>query len=428
MVKAAKNIAVIGAQWGDEGKGKIVDYLSKKVDYVVRFNGGNNAGHTVVNDLGTFKMHLIPSGVFYPHVTAIIGNGVVIDPQILLSEIEELDRGGVHLSNRLIISPRAHVIMPYHKILDGLYEDHKGKKQTGTLRKGISPCYADKVSYMGIRIGDLVNKKIFKEKLLLYLTIKNKIIQALGGKPLNSFDVYTLYYNFGKRLKPYIEDPTPIFEKVRNNGKRILYEGAHGLLLDNDWGTYPYVSASSVLPGSIHAASAGDVSSLGRVIGIVKAYTTRVGGGPMPTELHNGIGDKLQKIGKEVGTTSGRTRRCGWFDTEIVRYSSAIGRFTELILTKIDVLSTFKTIKVCTGYTLKSKKVSFGQLHTDELFRVKPIFREIEGWNSSLDGIRSYKHLPRKCQQYISLIEKSVGIPITFASIGPDRKALLKKN
>lgn len=428
MRNGHNHIAVVGAQWGDEGKGKIVDYLAKDVDYVVRYNGGNNAGHTVVNDLGTFKMHLIPSGVFYPHVTAIIGNGVVIDPETLFSEIKELRKGGINLRNRLIISPRAHVIMPYHKILDGLYEDHKGKKQTGTLRKGISPCYADKVSYMGIRIGDLIKRGIFKEKLLMYLAIKNKIIIALGGKPLNFADVFDTYNSYAKQLKPYIQDPTPIFEKVRKNGKKILFEGAHGLLLDNDWGTYPYVTASSVLPGSIHAASAGDVFSLGRIVGIVKAYTTRVGGGPMPTELHNGIGEKLQQIGREIGTTSGRKRRCGWFDTEIVRYSSAIGRFTELILTKIDVLSTFKTIKVCTGYTLRNRAVSFGQLHTDELFRVKPIFREIEGWNSSLDGIRSYDDLPKQCKHYISVIEKSLGIPITYASIGPDRKALLKKN
>lgn len=422
-----KNIAVIGAQWGDEGKGKIIDYLAKDVDYVVRFHGGNNAGHTVVNNLGTFKMHLIPSGVFYPKVKAVIGNGVIIDPETLFTEINELKKAKIRLEKRLIISPRAHLIMPYHKLLDGLYEDHKGAKKTGTLRKGISPCYADKVSYQGIRVSDILRPEIFKEKLKIYLTIKNKVVIALGGNAFSFEELYEQYLNYGKQLKSFVQDALMILVDANRRGKKILYEGAHGMLLDNDWGTYPYVTASSVVPGSIQAGASGNPWELDRVIGIVKAYTTRVGGGPMPTELSDEIGAKLQSIGKEIGTTSGRTRRCGWFDAELVRYSCLVGKYTELVLTKLDVLDTFKTIKVCIGYQLGSKKVSWNEIHTEDLYNVKPIYQELPGWNTALHGIRSYQKLPTACKKYIDYLEKICGTPISLVSHGPERSALLKR-
>lgn len=425
MTIKTKNIAVIGAQWGDEGKGKIIDYLARDADYVVRFHGGNNAGHTVVNNLGTFKMHLIPSGVFYPKVKAIIGNGVVIDPQTLITEIADLKKVGINLHKRLFISPRAHVIMPYHRLLDKLYEEHKGGKKTGTTGRGIGPVYADKVSYMGIRVGDLLDRKLLTQKLEIYLPIKNKIIIALGGEPLDLRSVIREYLEYSSVIKPYVKDA--LLTSKKSNGKTFLYEGAHGMLLDNDWGTYPFVTASSIVPSNIHAGASGDPKSLNRIIAVTKVYTTRVGGGPMPTELHDDVGELLRTRGGEFGTTTGRPRRCGWFDAELVRYSSLVGKYTELALTKLDVLDTFKTIKVCIGYQLGSKKVSWSELHTEDLYRVKPIYRELPGWNTSLKGIRSYQKLPSACKKYIDYLEKLCGTPIHLVSHGPERSALLTK-
>ncbi len=422
-----QNIAVMGAQWGDEGKGKIVDCLSREADFIVRFHGGNNAGHTVVNTHGTFKMHLIPSGVFYPHTISVITSGVVIDLPTLLEEMDTLKKAGIRVKNRLFISPRAHVIMPYHKILDKLYEEAKGKNKTGTTGRGIGPAYADKVSYMGVRIEDLLRKKDLKEKLKMYVTIKNKIIKALGGKTLNWEDLWREYTELGLKIQSYIKEYFPILSEEAKKGKTILFEGAHGLLLDNTWGTYPYVTASSVLLDSLYA---NPKSGLGpqRVIGVAKAYITRVGEGAMPTELVNGTGEKLRSVGHEFGSTTGRPRRCGWFDAELLRYSASVGGYTELALTKLDVLSGFKNIKVCVGYKLGKVRRKFADIHTNDLSRVQPIYDTVQGWQSSLEGIKKFGDLPKYCQKYIQIIEDTCGLPVRLISTGPDREALIQRS
>lgn len=419
-------IAVIGAQWGDEGKGKFVDFLAKKANLVVRFNGGNNAGHTVINKYGKFPFHLIPSGIFQPTTKCLISNGVVVDLPVLVSEINLVEKAGIKTKGRLFISPRAHLIMPYHKLLDGLYEQVKGGAKTGTTGSGIGPCYADKVSYHGIRIYDLLNPKQFTQKLKLQLLIKNKIIKALGGKVLDFGQINKQFNKLRREIAPYVVELTPILEKAINQNKEILCEGAQGFFLDNDWGTYPFVTASSVVPGSINAASGLPVFPK-RVLAIVKAYTTRVGNGPFPTELENEIGEKMREAGGEFGATTGRARRCGWLDLELVKTSCRLIGATEIILTKLDVLAGFKKIKVAVGYKLNGKKV--GYLDGDAYFlgKVTPIYKELLGWEEKITSARKLADLPRNARFYVNFIEKFVGLPIKIVSVGPRREETIMK-
>lgn len=415
-----------GAQWGDEGKGKIIDYLSQNAKFVVRFNGGNNAGHTVINKYGKFGMHLIPSGIFTKKAKAVIANGVVLDLEILVKEIEEIEKAGVKTKNRLFISPRCHLIMPYHKILDGALDDAKGKGKIGTTRRGIGPCYADKVSYNGIRLADLFDKSVFSEKLKTQLLVKNKILKALGEKPLSLNDVEKQTLFLFKKIKPFIIEPLPILEKALNSRKNILLEGAHGIFLDNDWGTYPFVTASTVLSGGVNAGIGIPATKITKTLGVVKAYTTRVGEGPMPTEQLNGVGEKLQREGNEFGTTSGRKRRCGWLDLELIRFAAKINGFTEIAITKLDVLDDFKEIKICTQYRRNGKRVLYENGDAIFLSEVKPVYKTLKGWQSLTKGVKSYKNLPKNAKAYLSEIEKQLGIKISFISTGPKTSDVIK--
>ncbi|MDO8658112.1 MAG: adenylosuccinate synthase [Candidatus Levybacteria bacterium] len=417
---------IVGAQWGDEGKGKIIDYLSQKANYVIRYHGGNNAGHTIINDYGKFAMHLVPSGVFYKNTIAIISNGTVLDLEVLVQEIEMLKKAGVNLTGRFFISPRCHIIMPYHKLLEKVYENAKGNKKTGSTGRGIGPVYADKVSYNGIRLIDLFDKKQFSEKLKVQLLVKNKILQALGEKPLDQKEIEKNLFNLFKKLSLFIKEPFPLIQKAINQNKSLLLEGSQGILLDNDWGTYPFVTASTSLSGGITAAAGIPPRKLNNIIGVAKAYATRVGGGPFPTELLNETGEKLRTIGGEFGATTGRPRRCGWFDAEIIRFASEINGLTELAITKLDVLDTLKEIKVCTHYTLNGKKVGYIDGDANFLAKVKPVYKIFRGWGTSTKGITKYADLPSLAKQYLKQLEKLTGTPIKYVSTGPKREEIIK--
>ena len=411
--------AVIGSQWGDEGKGKIVDYLSQKADYVVRFHGGSNAGHTIVNPYGKFALHLVPSGICHATTKCLITNGVILDLKVLLEEIEELKKAKIKVAGRLFISPRAHIIMPYHKILDGLYEQAKENSKTGTTGRGIGPCYADKVSYNGLRIFDLLDFKRFAKKLETQLNLKNKVIVALGGQPLEKQALLDEFGRYQKLIRPYIKETASFLQKEVN--KRILFEGAQGIYLDNDFGTYPFCSASSMLPGAINAAS-GLVNRVDRVVAICKAYNTRVGSGPFPAEQDNKIGSKLREIGQEFGATTGRPRRCGWLDLELVKTSCQLMGATELVITKLDVLSVLKKIKIAVGYELEGKKVNYLDIDAETLGEVKVLYKEFAGWQKDLTKIRRYQDFPKRVKTYLNFIQKFTGVPIKIISVGPDRK------
>lgn len=416
---------VIGSQWGDEGKGKIIDFLSAKANFVVRFHGGNNAGHTVINQYGRFPMHLIPSGIFAESAKACITNGVVLDPDVLVAEIELLKKAGFNLDGRLFISPRCHIIMPYHKILDKLYEEAKGEGKIGTTGRGIGPVYADKVSYNGIRLFDLLDPQQFYEKLTTQLLVKNKIIRALGAKPIEKEEVYNSYLKFIEKIRKYIKEPYPLLIQAVRAKKSIIFEGAHGVLLDNDWGTYPFVTASTVLSGGVNAASGISTAQITEIVGVVKAYSTRVGAGPFPTELFDQTGDALRKAGGEFGTTTGRPRRCGWLDTELARFAVQLSGFTKLALTKLDVLDGFSEIKLCVKYELQGTRVSYYDGDAMFLSSVKPVYKKMKGWMQSTKGITRYKNLPPNARTYIKEIEKQIGVPVTYISTGPERREII---
>lgn len=416
---------VLGSQWGDEGKGKIIDNLSEKSDFVVRFNGGNNAGHTIINSYGKFAMHLVPSGIFNKRVKSIIANGVVLDLEVLISEIETIKKAGVNFTNRLIISPRCHLIMPYHKLLDKVYEEAKGKAKTGTTGRGIGPVYADKVSYNGIRLIDLMDKQVFSEKLETQLLVKNKILQALGEKPLVRNDIEKQYFVYLNKLKPFITEPFPILQAAIAAKKSILFEGAQGVFLDNDWGTYPFVTASTIVSGGITAEAGVSPKKIDEIIGVTKAYTTRVGAGPFPTELFDEDGDKLTEQGHEYGATTGRRRRCGWFDAEILRFGATLNGFTGLAITKLDILDNFPTIKICTHYTLNGKKVGYADGDANFLAKVKPVYKTMKGWMKPIKGLRHYEELPANAKIYLKELEKQIGVKIKYISTGENRKDMI---
>ena len=416
---------VIGAQWGDEGKGKIIDFLSEKSDYTVRFHGGNNAGHTVINKYGKFAMHLVPSGVFNKKAKAIIGNGVVLDLEVLVDEINNLQKQGIQLKGRLFISPRCHIIMPYHKLLDKLYEEAKGKGKTGTTGKGIGPVYSDKVSYNGIRLADFFEKKVFSAKLETQLLIKNKILEALGEKTLNQKEIEEKYFGLFKKIKPFIVEPYPILKKAIDSKKNVLIEGAHGVFLDNDWGTYPFVTASTVLSGGVTGGAGIPPKKIDNIVGVVKAYTTRVGAGPFPTELFDKDGDKLTEQGHEYGTTTGRKRRCGWFDAELIRFAAEINGFTGIAITKLDILDNFPTIKICTHYMLNGKRVSYDYGDANFLSKVKPSYKTMRGWMKETKGIKRYEDLPANAKTYLKMLEKQIGVKIKYISTGENRNEII---
>lgn len=425
LILSMATSVVIGAQWGDEGKGKIIDFLSKTADIVVRFHGGNNAGHTVINEFGKFPMHLIPSGIFTQKAKACITNGVVLDLEVLVQEIEMLTKAGIKLQGKLLISPRCHLILPYHQLLDRLYEEAKGKAKTGTTGRGIGPVYADKVSYHGITLYDLLDDKQFSNKLETQLAIKNKIIKALGEKPLDQEIIEKNFFDLKNKILPYINEPYPYIQKALNKKQSILLEGAHGVFLDNDWGTYPFVTASTILSGNANAGAGIPPQYIKQVIGVVKAYTTRVGAGPFPTELVDKTGDKLREAGSEFGTTTGRARRCGWFDAELIRFAARINGFTGIAITKLDVLDEFEEIRLCVGYKLNGKKANY--FDGDALFleKVKPEYKILKGWMKSTKGITKFEKLPTAAKNYIREIEKQTGVTVKYISTGPERQEII---
>ena len=417
--------AVVGTQWGDEAKGKVVDLLSQQADIVARFNGGDNAGHTVINQFGTFKLRLTPNGFSNPQTTCIIGPGVVLNLKTLIDEIEDIQQSGIELVNRLWVSPRCNVIMPWHPMLETIYEEAKGSARTGTTKRGIGPVYADKVSYNGIRLYDLADEQILTEKIRVQLAIKNPVFKSFGLEPLNLKAILEEKLDQYAHIREVVREPFGLLHEALSNQDAILLEGAQGALLDNNWGTYPFCTASITLAGGAAAGLGIPPHSISRVIGVAKAYTTRVGAGPMPTELTDEIGETLQREGQEYGTVTKRPRRCGWFDAQLVRFTTQLNGVTELALTKLDVLDTLPTVKICVGYQRGDTADQIWHYWEGDatwLGENLPVYIELDGWQQPTSGLRDFAQLPPNAQDYVRKIEKLVGVPVKFVSVGPARK------
>ena len=411
---------IVGAQWGDEGKGKIVDHLSDRVDIVARYQGGANAGHTVVIGEKQYILHLIPAGIFHPHVTCVIGNGVVIDPIALMDEIKQLQQLNIDIHGRLLISHNAHLIMPYHKLLDTIREQTTEK--IGTTGRGIGPAYIDKFMRVGIRIVDLLDRDIFVAKLKRNIEEKNQILMKIYGNPeLNVDKIVSEYEEFDKQIDEYVTDTALYLNSALKNGKQILAEGAQGALLDVDHGTYPFVTSSSPTSGGACTGLGIPPTSVTSILGIVKAYTTRVGNGPFPTELINETGERLRKIGGEFGATTGRPRRCGWLDAVSLRYSAMINGITHIAITKLDVLGQFEQIKICNGYSYKGKILKTFPSDVQSLTSIEPIYETFEGWNTSISDVRSYNDLPANARNYVEAMSELTGTKIQIISVGARR-------
>jgi len=420
----AKNVVVIGTQWGDEGKGKIVDWLTDEVAAVVRFQGGHNAGHTLVVNGKKTILRLIPSGILHPHVTCYIGNGVVLSPQALLQEIDELTAAGVDVASRMRISEACPLILPYHVALDQAREVAKGDGKIGTTGRGIGPAYEDKVARTGIRVIDLYNEEIFWEKLLRALEEKNFLLKGLfGQKPLDEKEIALQYLNFAKKLKPYVADTSLVLDKANRAGKKILFEGAQGSQLDVDYGTYPYVTSSNTTAGNASCGSGVGASAVNKVVGICKAYTTRVGEGPFPTELNDEIGEHMQKVGQEFGATTGRKRRCGWLDMVLVRQAVRVSGISALAITKLDVLTGLKKIKICVGYKTDGAEFTDSvPADLSVLARCRPVYEEFDGWQEDILPARKMKDLPPNAQKYLQRLEELAEAKMALVSVGSGRE------
>ncbi|WP_342381032.1 adenylosuccinate synthase [Myxococcus stipitatus] len=422
------NVVVIGAQWGDEGKGKVVDLLTEHAQVVVRFQGGNNAGHTLVVGGQKTVLHLIPSGILHQGKTCVIGNGVVVDPAVLVGEIDALKaRGFLKEDAQLLISDNAHVIFPWHKLLDSFREKARGGAAIGTTGRGIGPSYEDKVARRGIRVRDLLNsdrlRKRIEERLPQALD-ELKDLCAKAGVPVPQLEVPQVLAEFsalGERLKPYVHDVSLFLSEQVRRGARILFEGAQGTLLDVDHGTYPFVTSSNCVAGNAAVGSGLGPTAIDKVMGISKAYTTRVGGGPFPTELNDATGDQLRKVGDEFGATTGRPRRCGWLDGVVLRYAVRVNGLWGLALTKLDVLSGLKSVQLCNAYELDGQKVTELPGDYEDLARVKPIFETLPGWDEKLAGVRSFEELPENAKRYVRRVEEISGVPVVCVSVGADR-------
>ena len=421
------NVVVFGAQWGDEGKGRFVDYLAKQADAVVRFQGGNNAGHTVGVDGKVYKLHLIPSGILYPEKLNVVGNGVVIDVEGALQEIEGLQAQGVACQN-LVFSDRAHVVMPYHKVLDELSEQYKGKGEIGTTKKGIGPCYVDKMERIGIRLGDLIDETVFPELLRKNLEFKNIIIEKVyGGKPLEYAPMLEKYTQLAKKIAPYVQDTVVLLNRLQKEGKKLLFEGAQGALLDIDFGTYPFVTSSHPISSGVPAGTGLSPQSVGKVVGVVKAYTSRVGAGPFTTELFDETGDTIRNKGWEFGTTTGRPRRIGWLDLVLVKHSALVSGLQYIALTRMDTLAGHKTVKICTGYDYHGTILDYYPANLQILAECKPVYEEMEGWSEDISKARSYAELPAAAKRYIERIEEVTGAKVAMIGVGANRDEAINR-
>ncbi|NFR86144.1 MULTISPECIES: adenylosuccinate synthase [unclassified Clostridium] len=419
---------VLGAQWGDEGKGKMTDYLAEEAEVVVRFQGGNNAGHTVEVGDKQYKLHLIPSGILYDDKLNVIGNGVVVDPKALFEEINYLEGVGVKVTpEKLIISDRAQLIMPYHKTLDVLKEKARGKNDIGTTGKGIGPCYTDKFERCGIRVCDLMHEDVFKEKLEENIRMKNEYItKVLGGEPLSFSEILNEYLEFAKKLRPFVQDTSvKVYNNIKEN-KTVLFEGAQGMLLDIDYGTYPYVTSSNTTAGGVCSGIGIGPNMVTNAVGITKAYTTRVGKGPFPTELVDETGDWIREKGHEYGVTTGRSRRCGWLDLVIVKTAARVSGLTSLAVTKIDTLAGLEKLKVCVGYKFDGKVIDYFPASLEDLAKCEPVYEEFDGWDDSVAEARTYEELPENAKKYLNRIAEFTDTKISIIGVGPKREQTIR--
>ena len=415
-------VAVVGSQWGDEGKGKITDFLSNEAAYTVRSNGGNNAGHTIEINGQDFKMRLIPSGIFASKEGAVIGNGVVINPEVLFSELETLAEKGIDTS-KLKISNRAHIIMPYHIKQDEYQEEAKGDQKIGTTKNGIGPAYMDKASRIGIRVCDLLEKDTFAAKLRANLEQKNEVFTKIYGKPALEFDdIFTKYYEYGQKMKKYVTDTSVLVNDALDNDKKVLFEGAQGIMLDIDEGTYPFVTSSNTISGGIASGIGVGANRVKSVIGVCKAYTTRVGAGPFPTELLDETGDRIRETAHEYGTVTGRPRRVGWFDSVALRHAKRVSGINGLSLNLLDIFSGFDTIKIATAYELDGQKIDYYPASLKELDRCQPVYEELPAWKEDITGAKTWSDLPENAQKFLNRVSELVGIPLVTVSVGPDRE------
>ncbi len=415
-------IVVVGTQWGDEGKGKVIDLLSDDMHMVVRFHGGNNAGHTIAWDGETLRLHLVPSGILYPHIIPVIGNGVIVNPSVLLEEMEKIESMGLDVG-RLRISYNAHVILPFHEVLDGLIEESRGSSSLGTTRRGIGPTYADKAARTGLRMQDMMDPSVFREKVYRAVEEKNRIITCVyGANSLDAERIADEYAGYADRLRGFLTDTSLLVKKALREGKNVLFEGAQGLMLDLDHGTYPYVTSSNTVAGAVCAGAGVGPRDVDEIIGVTKAYVTRVGSGPFPTEQDNEVGRAMQEVGREYGTTTGRKRRCGWFDLVVLRYAVRLNTLTSLAVTKLDVLSQFDTVKVCVAYRIGDRVLDeFPPLY-DDFSHCQPVYEELPGWKKDISGASRLEDLPLEARDYLQFIRERAGVPIRLVSVGPERQ------
>lgn len=415
-------VVVVGTQWGDEGKGKITDFLAESAEVVARYQGGNNAGHTILIDDKKYKLTMIPSGIFYKDKVCVIGNGMVINPGALLDEIDYIHENGFTTTN-LKISDRAHVIMPYHLVLDGLEEERKGDNKIGTTRKGIGPCYMDKAARNGIRIADLMDAKEFERKVRHLVKEKNVLIeQVYGSQGLDADSVIKEYLGYAERIRPYVTDTSVVLNDLIDDGKKVLFEGAQGVMLDIDQGTYPYVTSSNPSAGGVCIGSGVGPTKIKQVIGVAKSYTTRVGDGPFPTELHNETGNWIREKGHEYGTVTGRPRRVGWFDSVVVRHARRVSGITGLSLNSLDVLAGLETVKICTAYKYRGEVIEHYPASLDMLAECEAVYEELPGWSEDITGVRKLEDLPANARRYVERVAELTGIPIAIFSVGRNRE------
>ncbi|HEO8420289.1 adenylosuccinate synthase [Niallia sp. FSL W8-0635] len=415
------SVVVVGTQWGDEGKGKITDFLSENAEVIARYQGGNNAGHTIKFNGETYKLHLIPSGIFYKEKISVVGNGMVVDPKAILTELKYLHDRNIN-TNNLRISNRAHVILPYHLKLDEVEEESKGANKIGTTKKGIGPAYMDKAARIGIRIADLLDREVFEEKLARNLVEKNRLLERIyETEGFKLEDILNEYYEYGQQIKQYVCDTSVVLNDALDEGRRVLFEGAQGVMLDIDQGTYPFVTSSNPVAGGVTIGSGVGPTKIKHVVGVSKAYTSRVGDGPFPTELNDEIGNQIREVGREYGTTTGRPRRVGWFDSVVVRHARRVSGITDLSLNSIDVLTGIETLKICVAYKYKGEVMEEFPASLKVLAECEPVYEELPGWTEDITSCKTLSELPANARHYLERVSQLTGIPLSMFSVGPDR-------